>query len=166
MSTAVSRGGFVSLGTSGDPLAVARWYAARRADWPQVRFDRRRRWYQRLAAGSETEVWLLSWLPGQDTDLHDHGGSAGAFLVVAGTLTERTPVLDRDGGAWGLRQGRIGADQGRAFGARHIHQVINMEAQPAVSLHVYRPALREMTRYHLTNNRLVVTALDRAGVDW
>ena len=33
--------------------------------------------------------WLLSWLPGQGTGLHDHGGSAGAFAVVRGTLHER-----------------------------------------------------------------------------
>jgi hypothetical protein len=28
----------------------------------------------------------LSWLPGQATGFHDHGGSAGAFAVVWGTL--------------------------------------------------------------------------------
>jgi hypothetical protein len=53
-------------------------------------------------------VWLLTWLPQQDTDLHDHGGSAG----------------------------------------------------------VYSPALAEMTRYHLANGQLVVTAVDRTGADW
>src|SRR3954447_27009918 len=35
------------------------------------------------------QVWLLSWLPGQGTDLHDHGPSAGAFAVARGMLTER-----------------------------------------------------------------------------
>ena len=27
---------------------------------------------------ARAQVWLLSWLPGQGTALHDHGGSAGA----------------------------------------------------------------------------------------
>jgi hypothetical membrane protein len=34
------------------------------------------------------EVWVISWLPGQATGFHDHGGSAGAFAVVWGTLME------------------------------------------------------------------------------
>lgn len=166
MSTAVSRVGYAPLATGVDPLTIARRYAAHRGGWPRVRFDGRRRWYQRLSVGSEAEVWLLSWLPGQGTDLHDHGGSAGAFLLVAGTLTEYAPASSRGGEVWRLRQGRFGADQGRAFGARHIHQIVNTGAEPAVSLHVYRPTLREMTRYQLTDGRLVVTAVDRAGVDW
>ena len=35
------------------------------------------------------QIWVLSWLPGQGTPLHDHGRSAGAFAVVRGVLTER-----------------------------------------------------------------------------
>ena len=35
------------------------------------------------------QVWLLSWLPGQGTDLHDHCTSAGAFVVARGSLAER-----------------------------------------------------------------------------
>jgi hypothetical protein len=31
---------------------------------------------------------VISWLPGQGTGFHDHGGSAGAFAVVWGTLLE------------------------------------------------------------------------------
>ncbi|SES82853.1 hypothetical protein [Geodermatophilus poikilotrophus] len=34
---------------------------------------------------SHAQVWLLPWLPGQGTGLHDHGGSAGASAVVRGT---------------------------------------------------------------------------------
>src|SRR3712207_8332217 len=37
---------------------------------------------------ARAQVWLLSWLPGQGTGLHDHGGSAGALAVVRGTLSE------------------------------------------------------------------------------
>ena len=35
----------------------------------------------------------MSWLPGQQTDRHDHGDAAGAFTVVSGSLTEH--VLHR-----------------------------------------------------------------------
>ena len=75
--------------TGRDLAALARWYAAQPEDRPFApRFDPVARWYARLAITDDHEAWLLSWLPGQSTDLHDHGGSAGAFAVVSGTLTE------------------------------------------------------------------------------
>jgi hypothetical protein len=60
---------------------------------PLACFDSRERWYGQLYAQPDHEAWLLSWLPGQRTGLHDHGGSAGAFTVVTGTLTETTVTL-------------------------------------------------------------------------
>ncbi|MGR6319243.1 cysteine dioxygenase family protein [Micromonospora soli] len=143
-----------------DLLAVAaRW--ADPAGWPvPLRFDRAERRYARLAAGAGHEVWALSWLPGQGTDLHDHGGSSGAFLVVAGTLTEETV----SGGQ--LRPHRLVAGSGRRFGARHVHVVTNRDARPAVSVHVYRPALSRMTRYRLVAGQLLVAEVAEAGVAW
>ncbi|WP_089157861.1 cysteine dioxygenase [Micromonospora sp. NBS 11-29] len=143
-----------------DLLTVAtRW--ADPTVWPvPLRFDRSERWYARLAADGEREVWALSWLPGQGTDLHDHGGSAGAFLVVAGVLTEETVSGGR------LRPHQLGPGAGRRFGARHVHQVTNRSDQPAVSVHVYRPALRRMTRYHLDAGRLRIAEVAEAGVAW
>ncbi|WP_130340666.1 cysteine dioxygenase [Micromonospora kangleipakensis] len=138
--------------------------AARYADpprWPvPLRFDRAQRWYARLAARPDHEVWALSWLPGQGTDLHDHGGSSGAFLVVAGTLTEETVSGGR------LRPRRLAAGAGRRFGARHVHVVTNRGDQPAVSVHVYRPALRRMTRYRLRDGQLLIADVAEAGVAW
>ena len=64
--------------------------AARPASWRDiVRFDASRRWYHRLELTDDHEVWLLSWLPGQSTGFHDHGGAAGAFAVAQGELRER-----------------------------------------------------------------------------
>src|SRR3954452_1634188 len=74
-----------------DHLAVATRYASAPEHWPVApRFNPVDRWYHRLAIADDHEVWLLTWLPGQGTALHDHGGSAGAFLVFGGTLTEDT----------------------------------------------------------------------------
>jgi mannose-6-phosphate isomerase-like protein (cupin superfamily) len=153
----------VVVRTPADHLATAQRYAARPDDWPLApRFNPLQRWYHRLAAEPDQEVWLLSWLPGQSTDLHDHGGSAGAFVVVSGTLTEHTVAA----GAPRLVGADLGAGEGRSFGPRHIHQITNTGVRPAVSLHVYGPALREMTRYRIEDGRLVVTAVDRACADW
>lgn len=143
-----------------DLLAVAaRWVDP--AGWPvPLRFDPTERWYARLAADDGHEVWALSWLPGQGTDLHDHGGSAGAFLVVAGALTEGTVSGGR------LRPHRLAVGAGRRFGARHVHVVTNRGDQPAVSVHVYRPALHRMTRYRLVGGQLLVADVAEAGVAW
>jgi len=166
MSTASPNPSTVGRRTPADHLATARRYAANPDDWPLApRFDPLRRWYHRLAAEPDAEVWLLSWLPGQGTDLHDHGGSAGAFVVVSGTLTEYT-VKTPPGSAPRLASDSLHPGDGRAFGPHHIHQITNAATQPAVSLHVYGPALREMTRYHIAGGQLLVTAVDRAGADW
>src|SRR4051794_29651277 len=46
------------------------------------------RWHVRLHQDDDVDVWLISWTTEQGTELHDHGGSSGAFTVVHGTLNE------------------------------------------------------------------------------
>src|SRR4051794_13346390 len=111
----------------------------------------------------DAQIWLLSWLPGQGTPLHDHGRSAGAFAVARGTLTER--IVAAGGGPReterDLPPGRV-----RYFGPHYVHQVTNRGAEPAVSLHVYAPRLTEMNTYRVGDDALVRTGTERAGVDW
>ncbi len=111
------------------------------------------------------QVWLLSWLPGQGTDLHDHGTSAGAFAVARGTLTERV-VAAPPGAAVRQTSTDLAAGRVRYFGEHHVHQVTNTLTEPAVSVHVYTPALRWMTTYRVEDGALVPTGTERAGVDW
>ncbi|MFK3985186.1 cysteine dioxygenase [Micromonospora sp. NPDC050397] len=146
---------------SADLLTIARRHATDPASWPvPVRFDPVQRWYARIARDDEHEVWLLTWLPGQTTDLHDHGGSSGAFVVASGGLTEEIVV----GG--GLRPHVLRAGSGRQFGPRHVHRVSNTGDVPAVSVHVYLPALLRMTRYELDRGTLRVAEVAEAGVAW
>jgi predicted metal-dependent enzyme (double-stranded beta helix superfamily) len=135
-----------------------------------VRFTTYDRWHHRLAAvGSyETgpyEVWLVSWLPGQRTPLHDHGGSSGGFAVVEGELTERSGAAGVEAGVRAagrhVRPGSL-----RIFGAGYVHEVVNAGTVPAVSVHVYSPALRTMTRYAWSPQGPTPTGVERAGVDW
>jgi hypothetical protein len=143
---------------------LAEWYAARRADWPvQPRFDSERRWYTRLGGDTHHEAWLLTWLPGQSTDLHDHGGSAGAFTVLRGRLDEQLPI----GGAQvRLITRGYGVGTTREFGPLHVHRMVNAGPVPSITVHVYAPALTRMTRYALRHGRLAVTAVEREGEDW
>jgi predicted metal-dependent enzyme (double-stranded beta helix superfamily) len=148
-----------------DHLAVARQLADCSHAWPvQPRFDADQRWYHRLVEKAGYEAWLLTWLPGQGTELHDHGGSAGAFVVVSGALTEAS--VTGQVGRQHLIDSTLPAGSGRRFGAHHVHQITNNGPAPAVSLHVYGPALTTMTRYRLDGGRLEQAALDLAGVAW
>ena len=111
------------------------------------------------------QIWLLSWLPGQGTDLHDHGASAGAFAVARGTLTERV-VAPRSGGPVHQATADLAAGRVRSFGPHYVHQVTNSLDQAAVSVHVYAPALRWMNTYRVERGALVRIGTERAGVDW
>src|ERR1700758_1697096 len=46
------------------------------------------RWFARIHGDEELDVWLISWVPGRATELHDHGGSLGALTVLSGSLNE------------------------------------------------------------------------------
>ena len=137
---------------------------------PHVRFAHESRWSVRVAVTSEYEAWLLTWLPGQSTGLHDHGGSAGAFAVLEGTVEESTlapaysPRLTRPAA---LVHRTLPAGRVRAFGADYVHDVTNTGRVPAVSLHVYAPALDTMRRFVLDDDgRPQVVAREVAGSDW
>ncbi|MFL6140261.1 MAG: cysteine dioxygenase [Labedaea sp.] len=99
-----------------------------------LRFASPDRWWARLALTEEVELWLLSWLPGQGTVPHDHGGASGAFTVLTGSLAEtfRYPSgpirnqLHTEGSAVG-------------FGSGRAHQVQNLGPARAASVHAYSP---------------------------
>jgi mannose-6-phosphate isomerase-like protein (cupin superfamily) len=150
----------------GSPTSLAMSLAAHPERWrPLVGYRIDTRWYRLLERNPHYEVWLLSWLPGQGTDLHDHGPASGAFAVAAGTLTERV-VAAKPGRppvevSRALETGRC-----RVFGPRYVHQVANTGGIPAVSVHVYTPGLTVMNRYRVEPAGLHHVAVEHAGVDW
>jgi predicted metal-dependent enzyme (double-stranded beta helix superfamily) len=146
--------------------------AARLADqpgvWrPLIKYDPVSRYYARLASEPDFEAWLLTWVPGQGTEWHDHGGSAGAFIVLQGTLTElharvaphQQPTIDPV--PRHLSPGTL-----RPFGTKHVHKVTNNDIEPAVSLHVYSPALVEMNQYEAHGSVLELVSSQLVGLNW
>ena len=123
---------------------LVREIAADPSEWAgQVRFDLTERFYVRLRRTDDVEVWLICWDIGQDTLLHDHGGSAGAFTVVRGSLFEDFGTVDRPG----LRTRRHAEGDAVGFGVDYLHNLVNVGMEPTVSVHAYSPPLRVMNFY-------------------
>jgi quercetin dioxygenase-like cupin family protein len=131
-------------------LELTRFYAAEVAagKYPYVDYDADERWHQRVYRDRRMDVWLISWLPEQGTQLHDHGGSSGSFTVLSGVLCESVVSRGR------ARDLRRAAGDSVAFGRHYVHDVRNTSSAPAVSVHAYSPPLTTMTYYDLDGGRL------------
>ena len=122
-----------------------------------IEFDEAERWHQRIYRDRRVDVWLISWLPSQGTQLHDHGGSAGAFTVLRGELAEaiyrpgvapgRHGVASGPDSAPALLERRRMSGSGVGFGSHYVHDVRNLSQDAAVSVHAYSPPLTSMGFY-------------------
>jgi mannose-6-phosphate isomerase-like protein (cupin superfamily) len=127
---------------------IVRGIAERPSLWKhRVQFTSANRWWTQLIRDENVDVWLLSWLTTQETEFHDHGGSAAAFTVVQGALAE-----SRIGSYGAVDLSHVEASSGSVqwVGPGVIHDVSNPFAQPAVSIHAYSPPLSSMTYYGRT----------------
>jgi hypothetical protein len=131
-------------------IEFSRFYALEVAGgrYPYVHFDEDERWHQRIYRDQRIDIWVISWLPTQCTDLHDHGGSSGAFSVLSGRLREAVVTGGR------AREHERTSGQAVGFGPRYVHDVRNMSDAPAVSVHAYSPPLKIMNYYDLADGRL------------
>lgn len=105
------------------------------------------RWFTRLYADDELDVWLISWVPGRTTELHDHGGSPGALTVLSGALHE----YRWDGVQ--LRRRRLDAGDQAAFPLGWVHDVVGaptVASATTLSVHAYSPPLTAMSYYEVT----------------
>ena len=125
-----------------------------RAGMYDVRADTENRWHVRLLCDDQLDVWLISWTAEQGTQLHDHGGSTGAFTVIDGQLEETI---------WQPGPGRLDEHQRSAgdtvvFGEHYVHDVRNAHERTAVSVHAYSPPLSSMRLYDVDHGRLTTLA--------
>lgn len=102
------------------------------------------RGYLALApAAVRCEAWLIRWPPGTIAPLHDHGTAHGLAQVLSGALDETrfassaSRALYRE---WTPEQVIV-----LPVGA--CHEVRNVGAGVAYSIHVYAPRLEHMTFY-------------------
>jgi len=118
----------------------------RSGHYPFIDFDPHTRWHQRIYRDPRVDVWLISWLPEQGTQLHDHGGSAGSFTVISGVLAEAVYIRSGpDAGLLREREHKVGRSVG--FNRQYVHDVRNLSDAPAISVHAYSSPLTSMTFY-------------------
>lgn len=102
--------------------------------------------YQRrqIFLSEHVELLLMSWLPGQRSRIHDHGGSLCVFRVLAGEATEVRYELGRDGRAKPIGAAHLSAGASAAAQDAEIHALGNdgRSAVPLVTLHAYSPPLQ------------------------
>jgi hypothetical protein len=122
--------------------------------WPGA-LDMERRSWRLMARTPDFDAWLIAWPSGGKVELHDHGHSTGAVSVISGALVEAVPWRD-DTGRLSLVRHELREGATLGFGAGHVHDVTNESDGPALSLHVYSPALTTMTFYEVDGGRLVV----------
>ena len=126
------------------------------------------RWFARLHGDDEVDIWLISWVPGHRTELHDHGGSLGALTLLSGSLDEFRWDGER------LRCRRLEAGDQAGFPLGWVHDVVwaptgpgpsvtspavtslaetlGPETQaPSLSVHAYSPPLTVMSYYEVTD---------------
>jgi Cysteine dioxygenase type I len=113
------------------------------------------RWFTRIYGDEELDLWLISWIPGHATELHDHGGSLGALTVLSGSLNE----FRWDGRR--LRRRRLDAGDQAGFPLGWVHDVVwaprsiegpatAVPVEPTLSVHAYSPPLTAMSYYDVT----------------
>lgn len=113
------------------------------ARWqPHVRHEADGRVFVELERDEDASVWLICWTQGHDTGFHDHAGSSGAVVVIAGEVEEQrlrvgAPTLSA----------RVRAGEAFDFDGAAIHRVRHVGSEPTVTIHAYSPPLGAMGAY-------------------
>jgi hypothetical protein len=113
------------------------------------------RWFTKIFGDDEVDLWLISWTPGQSTELHDHGGSLGALTVVSGSLRETRWDGSR------LRRRRLSSGDQAGFPLGWVHDVVwapesvPAPITPTLSVHAYSPPLTAMSYYEVNERQML-----------
>lgn len=120
-----------------------------------TKFGTDERWHVRIHQDADVDVWLISWTTEQGTELHDHGGSSGAFSVVSGTVDEYVWSGADPDATGSLDSHARAAGETVTFGPGYVHDVRNHRVAPAVTVHAYSPPIRLMHYYDASEGTLL-----------
>ncbi|MCG3138048.1 MAG: hypothetical protein HJJLKODD_01904 [Phycisphaerae bacterium] len=119
---------------------------------PYLHFSERCYQRNRVWSSDWVEILLLCWRSGQRSPIHDHFGSACAFVVVEGQATETVFKKSPSGLIYPAYTHFLTCSEISGSEHTQIHQMGNLEAdQDLITFHVYTPPLRNMQLYYLGN---------------
>lgn len=106
--------------------------------------------YRLVFENDYVDIWVLSWLPGQETGFHDHDISEVGICVAEGAIREHHMHVYQPDTSHVIRPGET---QEGPFG--YIHRVEHFEGEPAISVHSYSPPLAWVGQYRENGGQMV-----------
>lgn len=106
--------------------------------------------YRLVFENDYVDIWVLSWLPGQETGFHDHDISEVGICVAEGAIREHHMHVYQPDTNHVIRPGET---QEGPFG--YIHRVEHCEGEPAISVHSYSPPLAWVGQYRENGGHMV-----------
>lgn len=106
--------------------------------------------YRLVFENDYIDIWVLSWLPGQETGFHDHDISEVGLCVAEGAIREHHMHVHQPDTSHVIEPGQ--AQEG-PFG--YIHRVEHWAGDPAVSVHSYSPPLAWVGQYREVDGQML-----------
>jgi len=116
------------------------------------------------------ELLALCWMPGHRTPIHDHSGSGGWVLGVAGSL-EETRYTVAPGTGDDMRLERFDSASVSAGDVSYIddaiglHKIENAGNENAISLHLYSPPIDACRYFDERTGRFGIKRMSYHSVD-
>ena len=140
--------------------------AAAPASWqPIVQFSEERRWFRRLELTPD-ELGIACFEDLRVLIVGDVRHSRVARSEVLAYTALGAHVTLAAPGSRRIRHRTALAGSVTPFGRRHLHDVSNVAAVPAVSVHAYSPPLTAMRRYEMAAGGLAHVGTDWSETDW
>jgi hypothetical protein len=132
---------------------AAAWLAEAAPTWVPLtgRVPTRRTWRD-LTLSADLQVRLQCWPPGSGLSFHDHGGAAGAVVVLDGRLEEAFAPRPEEA----VTRRLLPAGSTSAFGPEYVHAMANLDAAVVTTINVYAPIPPQSRWYRLRPDGTIV----------
>lgn len=111
--------------------------------WDEQRYSR-----NLVVQTDNSALYVMTWLPGQFTAIHDHRGSTCGVRVLSGTMTEIRYLMAPSGCLYPAGTSALHSGELSVSIDEDVHQVGNIEKDEGlVTLHLYTPPMKGMKFY-------------------